>query len=69
MSLNEDEIDDILYSSRINNPQDLFGYLTESAQRHSGDATKRLDVLAAAIDPENGNTILHYAGANGHTGN
>ncbi|CAK3938471.1 Ankyrin repeat-containing [Lecanosticta acicola] len=61
-ALTFDEIDDLLYFTRANEAQDLQQTTTELAQKYQ--CTPR-DVLEAARDPENGNTVLHYCSANG----
>ncbi|KAK3679829.1 ankyrin repeat-containing protein [Recurvomyces mirabilis] len=57
-----DEIDDVLYFTRINEAQDLQQTLTGLSQKY-GCQVK--DVLEACIDPETGNTLLHFCSANG----
>lgn len=64
-NLSEDEIDDILYLARTNERDELAELLKALAAQHS---CAQSDILSAAIDPESGNTALHYAGANGHVG-
>ncbi|KXT04905.1 hypothetical protein AC578_3489 [Pseudocercospora eumusae] len=59
-----DEIDDLLYFTRANEVQDLQQTTTELSQKYSCEAK---DVLSAAIDPESGNTVLHFCSANGFT--
>lgn len=59
-----DEIDDLLYLTRVNETQDLRQTIAELAQKYR---CQPRDVLEAAIDPENGNTVLHFCSANGLT--
>ncbi|EON63052.1 hypothetical protein W97_02279 [Coniosporium apollinis CBS 100218] len=62
-SLAEDETDDILYLSRTNEATELSAFLTELSMKYSYPQSA---ILAAAVDPESKNNVLHYAGANGH---
>lgn len=66
LSLTEDEIDDLLYLARANETQDLPAYLAELSQTRPGSS--HADVLVSAVDAASGNSALHYAAANGHTG-
>lgn len=59
-----DEIDDLLYFTRANETQDLQQSITELSQKHQ---CQPKDVLEAAIDPDTGNTVLHFCSANGLT--
>lgn len=59
-----DEIDDLLYFTRANETQELQQCLHELAQKHQCQSKA---VLEAAIDPETGNTVLHFCSANGLT--
>ncbi|CAK1365596.1 unnamed protein product [Cercospora beticola] len=61
-ALTFDEVDDLLYFTRANEVQDLQQTITELTQKYSCSAK---DVLEAAIDPESGNTVLHFCSANG----
>lgn len=61
-ALTFDEIDDLLYFTRVNEAQDLQQTITELAQKYQ--CTPK-DVLEAAVDPESGNSVLHYCSANG----
>lgn len=63
-ALTFDEVDDLLYFTRANEVQDLQQAITELTQKYSCSAK---DVLEAAIDPESGNTVLHFCSANGLT--
>ncbi|KAJ9639930.1 ankyrin repeat-containing protein [Coniosporium apollinis] len=62
-TLTDDETDDILYLSRANEATELSAFLTELSTRYS---CAQSAILAAAVDPESKNNILHYTGANGH---
>ena len=63
--LTEDEIEDFLYFSRLNELEDLKVQVLQSSRHHNcSDA----DILKAATDEESGNTALHYSSANGHLG-
>lgn len=59
-----DEIDDLLYFTRANEAQDLQQGIAELAQKYQ---CLPKDVLEATIDPETGNTVLHFCSANGLT--
>ncbi|KAF2207148.1 hypothetical protein CERZMDRAFT_51593 [Cercospora zeae-maydis SCOH1-5] len=61
-SLTFEEIDDLLYFTRAHEVQDLQQTITELTQKYSCSAK---EVLEAAIDPESGNTVLHFCSANG----
>jgi hypothetical protein len=60
--LSPEEIDDVLYFTRANEPQDLEQTLTELAMKHS---TSIKHIIESCIDPQTGNTVLHYCSANG----
>lgn len=64
-ALTIDEIDDLLYFTRVNESEDLKKTIAELAQRYQCGAK---EVLEAAVDPENGNSALHYCAANGLAG-
>jgi uncharacterized protein len=64
VTLTDDEIDDVLYLARVNEVDELSTFIAELTVQHKCSST---DILVAAVDSENGNTALHYAGANGHT--
>jgi len=63
--LDPDIIDDILYFARTNSITDLTDVLSTTAISLS---TTSAAILQAAIDPDTGNSALHMASANGHTG-
>ncbi|TKA24628.1 hypothetical protein B0A50_06388 [Salinomyces thailandicus] len=60
--LSFDEVDDLLYFTRVNEVQELQQALTELAQKYR---CQPREVLQAGIDPNSGNTVLHYCSANG----
>ncbi|USW51414.1 Putative ankyrin repeat-containing domain superfamily [Septoria linicola] len=61
-ALTPDEVDDLLYFTRANEVPDLQQAITELAQKYTCTAK---EVLEAAVDAENGNTVLHFCSANG----
>ena len=61
-SLTVDEIDDLLYFTRVNDIQDLAQTISELAQKHN---CKQKAVILAGVDPASNNTLLHYCSANG----
>ncbi|KAF2087570.1 hypothetical protein K490DRAFT_14110, partial [Saccharata proteae CBS 121410] len=61
--LTPDEIDDLLYLSRTNSTADLSAYLSSLSAAYAVPIDA---VVLAAVDPETGNGLLHYAAANGH---
>ncbi|KAL9089663.1 MAG: hypothetical protein Q9165_005695 [Trypethelium subeluteriae] len=61
-SLSEDDIDDLLYFARTNDTPELSTLLTSLSSQH---ACSQSDTLLAARDPGSGNTVAHYAAANG----
>jgi len=64
--LTPDEIDDVLYLTRTNDGPELLPYLSQLSQVHATDSPA--SILVACVDPESGNTPIHYAAANGFTG-
>lgn len=62
-TLTEDETDDILYLSRTNEATELSSFLAELSTKYS---CAQSSILAATVEPESKNNVLHYAGANGH---
>lgn len=64
-ALTADEIDDLLYFTRVNEVDDLKQTIAELSQKYQCGSK---DVVEAGIDPESGNTVLHYCAANGFTG-
>jgi hypothetical protein len=64
-TLTADEIDDVLYFTRVNEVEDLKSTIAELAQKHH---CQPKDVVEAAVDPESGNSTLHYCAANGLAG-
>jgi hypothetical protein len=64
-TLTADEIDDVLYFTRVNEVEDLKTTITELAQKYQ---CQPQEIVEAAVDPESGNSTLHYCAANGLTG-
>jgi hypothetical protein len=64
-TLTADEIDDVLYFTRVNEVEDLKSTIAELAQKYN---CQPKDVVEAAVDPESGNSSLHYCAANGLAG-
>ena len=64
-TLTADEIDDVLYFTRVNEADDLKTAIAELAQKYQCQPG---EVLEAAVDPDNGNSTLHYCAANGLAG-
>jgi uncharacterized protein len=63
--LTADELDDLHYLARAKEKDELDQLVSELAAKYDGS---KPFILAAAIDPDSGNTALHFAAANGHTG-
>lgn len=64
-SLSDDEMDDLLYLSRIGDTQsfsETLSVLKESL------GCSEADILLAARDDNSGNNVLHMACGNGHLG-
>lgn len=59
-----DDIDDLLYLTRANETAELQQTIADLVQRHSCTPG---EVILSGVDPESGNTVLHYASANGFT--
>ena len=64
-NLVEDEIDDLLYLARANELQDLQSTISALAKTHHSTPE---NIITVAIDPQNGNGLLHMAAANGYDG-
>ena len=64
-TLTADEIDDVLYFTRVNEVDDLKTTIAELAQKYN---CQPKDVVEAAVDPESDNSALHYCDANGLAG-
>lgn len=64
-TLTEDQIDDLLYLARTGDTADLKIELVQLAKNNS---TTPSSIIAATVDPNSGNGLLHMASANGHTG-
>ncbi|KAK8208429.1 ankyrin repeat-containing domain protein [Phyllosticta capitalensis] len=67
LKLNEDEIDELLYLARANEADDLPTYLAEVQKLPQYEGASAADILCAAVDVQSGNSVLHYAAANGHS--
>ena len=65
ISLSDDDIDDLLYVARANDHEALNSFLDVISTKYNASNAA---ILSSAIDAESGNTMLHYAGANGHNG-
>ncbi|KAI9702155.1 MAG: hypothetical protein M1820_006237 [Bogoriella megaspora] len=63
--LSDDEIDDILYFTRTNDASELDSSLSSLAHEQK---CSKAEILVAARDPESGNTVAHFAAANGFDG-
>ena len=63
LPLTADEIDDLLYFTRTGDKEELEQSLGEIAQRTGSSQNQ---VLCASAVSSTGNTVLHYASANGH---
>nr|OQO24325.1 hypothetical protein B0A51_07175 [Rachicladosporium sp. CCFEE 5018] len=61
-SLTADDIDDLLYYTRVNEKDELLKTIDELAQKYQ---CSKETILQAGIDPESGNSTLHYCAANG----
>ena len=64
--MTEDEIDDVLYLARTNDIEELKHYIPSLFPKYG---TQPAWILSQAIDPDTGNSALHFASANGHLGN
>jgi uncharacterized protein len=61
VALSADDIDDILYLTRVDERDELQQFISDLAQKNKCSPQ---DVLLQATDPNSGNTVLHYASAN-----
>lgn len=61
-ALTFDEVDDLLYFTRVNESEDLNETIAELTQKYN---CSQRDVIEGAVDPNSGNTLLHYCSANG----
>ena len=61
-ALSADDIDDLLYLTRVNESADLQQTISDLAKRYQCSPR---DIVTAGIDSESGNSVLHYACANG----
>jgi uncharacterized protein len=62
-SIDDDTIDDLLYSARTSDVPSLQSQISDLTATHSLSSPST--VLTLAVDPESKNTLLHYAAANG----
>lgn len=62
LELTLDDIDDLIYFTRVNEPEDLKSTISALAQKHN---CREGDIINAAIDPNSSNSLLHYCSANG----
>ncbi|KAL9585139.1 MAG: hypothetical protein Q9212_001705 [Teloschistes hypoglaucus] len=60
--ISADEIDDLLYLARTNDIQTLRAEVDALAKTQNTSPTT---IISAIKDPDSGNTLLHYASANG----
>lgn len=65
VALTDDNVDDILYLGRADEVADLTSTVAEIA---TGQGVSPHAVLVGAVDSASGNTVAHYAAANGHRG-
>lgn len=65
LTLNADEIDDLLYLARINDAHDLKAGIEAIAQ---AQRTSPSNIMTATVDSAMGNSLLHMAAANGCMG-
>ena len=63
--LDPDTIDDLLFLARTGETSELTDTLSHLANSHT---TTPSTLLPSCIDPDSGNSTLHMASANGHTG-
>ncbi|KAL9587201.1 MAG: hypothetical protein Q9203_003588 [Teloschistes exilis] len=61
-TISADEIDDLLYLARTNDIQNLRADVDALAKTQNTSPAK---IITAIKDPDSGNTLLHYASANG----
>lgn len=63
--LTADEIDDVQYSTRANERQELEQTVSDLAVKYN---VRSSDIISAAVDSEYGNTVIHLCAANGLDG-
>ncbi|KAK5164494.1 ankyrin repeat-containing protein [Saxophila tyrrhenica] len=61
-SFTVDDIDDLLYLTRVNEASELDQTISELTKKYNCSVA---DVITSGIDPDSGNTVLHFASANG----
>lgn len=64
-TLNEEEIDDLIYFARVNELGEIKEELEKLTTREKCDVA---DIVRVAKDEQSGNGVLHMAAANGHVG-
>ena len=64
-TLNEEEIDDLIYLARVNELGEFKEELEKLTTREKCDVA---DIVRVAKDEQSGNGVLHMAAANGHVG-
>lgn len=64
-TLNEEEIDDLIYLARVNELSEFKEELEKLTTREKCDIA---DIVRIAKDEQSGNGVLHMAAANGHVG-
>ena len=65
IDLQEDVIDDLLYFARTADISELQATINQASDELNSSPC---DILVAAKDGDTGNTAMHMAAANGHTG-
>lgn len=63
--LTEAQVDDLVYFARDGQLEDFQASLTAITE---SSCSSYLNIIAVAFDEESGNSPLHMASANGHTG-
>lgn len=64
--LTEEEIDDVLYCSRVNDLEELKPLISSLHAKCTSESPA--SIILAAVDAETGNNAAHYACGNGHLG-
>ncbi|QDS68848.1 hypothetical protein FKW77_007252 [Venturia effusa] len=62
--LTEEEIDDVLYSARTNDLEELKPFISTLHTKYTSETPA--SIILAAVDAETGNNAAHYACGNGH---
>jgi len=66
MAVTADEADDLLYCARTGELEELKTWMENRVQQQGTSLKQLMKEIAAAND--SGNTLLHFAAANGHIG-